>query len=105
MADFSQLLQLGQQVQGRLTQMQTALAQQSVTGTAGGGMVTVAADGRGRVRSVRIDPSLVRDPDIEMLEDLVAAAVADAQRKADEVYRTELKKITGGLPLPFQLPL
>jgi hypothetical protein len=85
--------------------MQTALAQQSVTGTAGGGMVTVAADGRGRVRSVRIDPSLVRDPDIEMLEDLVAAAVADAQRKADEVYRTELKKITGGLPLPFQLPL
>jgi len=105
MADFSQLLQLGQQVQGRLSQMQTALAEQSVTGSAGGGMVTVTADGRGRVRSIRFDPSVVTEGDVEMLEDLVLAAVADAQRKAEQVYQTELKKVTGGLPLPFQLPL
>jgi DNA-binding YbaB/EbfC family protein len=104
MADFSQLLQLGQQVQGRLSQMQTALAEQSVTGSAGGGMVTVTADGRGRVQSVRIDPSVATGGDVEMLEDLVTAAVADAQRKAEEVYTAELKKATGGLPLPFQLP-
>jgi hypothetical protein len=105
MADLSQLFQLGQQVQGRLTEMQTELAEQSVTGSAGGGMVKVTADGRGQVRSIDIDPAAVDDSDVEMLEDLVLAAVADAQRKAEELYRSELKKATGGLPLPFQFPL
>jgi len=105
MADLSQLLQLGQQMQGRITQMQTELQQQHVTGSAGGGMVTITADGRGRVRRVHIDPAALRDGDVEMLEDLVLAAVADAQRKAEDLYREELRKITGGLPLPFQLPL
>jgi DNA-binding YbaB/EbfC family protein len=105
MADLSQLLQLGQQMQGRITQLQTELLQKSVSGSAGGGMVTVSADGRGRVRSVKIDPSAVAGGDVEMLEDLVLAAVADAQRRADDLYREELRKATGGLPLPFQLPL
>ncbi|HEX9580828.1 MAG TPA: YbaB/EbfC family nucleoid-associated protein [Gemmatimonadales bacterium] len=105
MPDFSQLLQLGQQVQGRLTQMQTALAQRTVTGSAGGGMVQATADGRGQIRSVKIDPSVLGNADAEMLEDLVLAAVSDAQRRAEELYREELKKATGGLPLPFQLPL
>lgn len=105
MADLSQLLQLGQQVQGRLTQMQTELAQRSVTGSAGGGMVKVVADGRGRVRSVQVDPSVAQEGDVEMLEDLMLAAVTDAQRKAEELYRNELTKLTGGLPLPFQFPL
>jgi DNA-binding YbaB/EbfC family protein len=105
MADLSQLLQLGQQMQGRLTQMQTELAEQSVTGSAGGGMVKVTADGRGQVRSVSIDPAALTDADVEMLEDLVLAAVADAQRRAEELYRTELKKIAGGMPLPFQFPI
>jgi DNA-binding YbaB/EbfC family protein len=105
MADLSQLFQLGQQVQGRLTQMQTELAEQSVMGSAGGGMVKVSADGRGQVRSITIDPAALADGDVEMLEDLVLAAVGDAQRRAEELYRNELKKATGGLPLPFQLPL
>ncbi len=105
MPDISQLFQLGQQVQGRLTQMQTELAQQTVTGSAGGGMVTVTADGRGQVQSVKVDPTVVADGDVEMLEDLVVAAVADAQRKAEEVYRSEVKKLTGGMSLPFQFPL
>jgi DNA-binding YbaB/EbfC family protein len=105
MADFSQLLQLGQQMQGRLTQMQTQLAQQSVTGSAGGGMVKATADGQGQLRSIHVDPSVLADGDVEMLEDLVLAAVNEAQRKAQELYRSELGKVTGGLPLPFQLPL
>jgi DNA-binding YbaB/EbfC family protein len=94
MADLSQLLQLGQQMQGKLTQMQTELAQHTVTGSAGGGMVKVTADGKGEVRSIQIDPSVASEGDVEMLEDLVLAA-----------YRQELSKVTGGLPLPFQLPL
>jgi DNA-binding YbaB/EbfC family protein len=105
MADLSQLFQLGQQVQGRLTQMQTELAEQSVTGSAGGGMVKVTADGRGQIRSITIDQTALADGDVEMLEDLVLAAVGDAQRRAEELYRSELKKATGGLPLPFQFPL
>jgi DNA-binding YbaB/EbfC family protein len=105
MADLSQLFQLGQQVQGRLTQMQTELAERSVTGSAGGGMVKVTADGRGQIRAIEIDPAAATGGDVEMLEDLVLAAVSDAQRKAEELYRDELKKLTGGLPLPFQLPL
>ncbi len=105
MPDLSQLFQLGQQVQGRLMQMQTELSQQTVTGSAGGGMVTATADGRGQIRSIKIDPTATADGDLEMLEDLVVAAVTDAQRKAEELYKGELKKLTGGMPLPFQLPL
>ena len=105
MSDFSQLLQLGQQMQGRITQMQTELTQRTVTGSAGGGMVTVTADGKGHVRGVRIDQSIVEEGDVEMIEDLVTAAVADAQRRAEEIYSDELRKVTGGLQLPFQLPL
>ena len=85
--------------------MQTALTQRTVTGSAGGGMVTVTADGKGHVRGVRIDQSIVEEGDVEMIEDLVTAAVADAQRRAEEIYRDELRKVTGGLQLPFQLPL
>ena len=105
MSDLSQLLQLGQQMQGRMTQLQTELIQRTVTGSAGGGMVTATADGRGHIRELKIDPSVLQDGDAEMIEDLVVAAVSDAQRRAEEVYRDELKKVTGGLPLPFQLPL
>ena len=104
MPDFSQLLQLGQQMQGRLSRMQTELADQTVTGSAGGGMVTVTADGRGRVRSVKIDPAAISGGDVELVEDMVLAAVADAQRRADELYADELRKVTGGIPLPFPLP-
>ena len=105
MSDFSQLLQLGQQMQGRITEMQTELTQRTVTGSAGGGMVTVTADGKGHVRGVRIDQSVVEEGDVEMIEDHVTAAVSDAQRRAEEIYSDELRKVTGGLQLPFQLPL
>lgn len=105
MSDFSQLLQLGQQMQVKITQMQTELTQRTVTGSAGGGMVTVTADGKGQVRNIKIDPSIVSDGDTEMLEDLVTAAVMDVQRRAEEIYKDELRKVTGGLPLPFQPPL
>lgn len=88
-----------------MTQLQTELIQRTVTGSAGGGMVTATADGRGHIRELKIDPSVLQDGDAEMIEDLVVAAVSDAQRRAEEVYRDELKKVTGGLPLPFQLPL
>lgn len=104
MADFMKILQQAQQVQGRLQEMQEQLQQMSVTGSAGGGMVTVDADGRGHVRRVRIDPSVVKSEDVEMLEDLVAVAVTDAQQKAAALAQEEMNKVTGGMNLPFKLP-
>jgi DNA-binding YbaB/EbfC family protein len=104
MTNFQQLFQMGQQVQAKLTELQTELGNRVITTSSGGGMVTVTADGRGIVREVRIDPSVVDPNDIEMLEDLVASAVAEAQQRAAQVYEEEMKKLAGGFPLPFNLP-
>ena len=104
MADLLKILQQAQQVQGRLQQIQDELQKKVVTGTAGGGMVTVEADGRGQIKRVRIDPSVVNASDVEMLEDLVSVAVSDAQQKAATLAQEEMGKVTGGLNLPFKLP-
>ncbi len=104
MTNLQQILQMGQQVQARMTELQTELDKRTIQCSSGGGMVTVTADGRGRVREVKIDPSVVDATDVEMLEDLVLAAVSEAQQRAQHVYEEELKKLGGGLPLPFQLP-
>ena len=105
MADLSSLLQLGQQMQFRLSEIRSQLAQQTVTCSAGGGMVQATADGRGQIRAIKIDPQVVAQGDMEMLEDLVLAAVAQAQQRAAELYQAEVKKLASGLPFPFQLPL
>ena len=104
MADLSSLFQLAQQAQGRLSEIQTRLAQETVTVASGGGMVQVTTDGRGQIRAIRIDPEAVKGGDVELLEDLVLAAVTQAQQRAAELYQAEVKKLTAGLPLPFQLP-
>jgi hypothetical protein len=104
MADMFKILQQAQQMQGRLQQMHEELQQKSVTGTAGGGMVAVEADGRGHIRRVKIDPSMLGHPDVEMIEDLILVAVNDAQKKATDLAQQEMSKLTGGMELPFKLP-
>ena len=104
MTNFQQILQMGQQMQARMSELQTELGKQTVTSSAGGGMVTVTADGKGRVRAIKIDPTVVDASDVEMLEDLVVAAVSEAQQRAQKLYEEEIRKLTGGLPLSFQLP-
>ena len=104
MADIMKLLQQAQQMQGRLQQIQDELQQRTVTASAGGGMVTVNADGKGQVRSIKIDPSVVNPSDVEMLEDLILVALTDVQRRAAALAQEEMGKLTGGLGLPFQLP-
>ncbi|HYC31684.1 MAG TPA: YbaB/EbfC family nucleoid-associated protein [Gemmatimonadales bacterium] len=101
MADLHQLLQLGQQVQGRLQQLQSDLANQIIETTSGGGMVRVTADGRGTVRSVVIDPAVFQERDAEFLGDLVLTAVAEAQRRAAELLQAEMRKVPS---LPFTPP-
>jgi nucleoid-associated protein EbfC len=102
--NIQQILQMGQQVQARLSQLQAELGQRTVSCSSGGGMVTVTADGRGKIRSIRIDKSVVDPEDVDMLEDLVLAAVNEAQSRAGELYEEEMRKVSGGLSLPFQIP-
>ena len=104
MADFSKILEQAQQMQGRLEKVQAELANMTVTGTAGGGMVTVDADGKGQITKVRVDPSIVSASDTEMLEDLILVALRDAQQKSTDLAKQEMSKLTGGLGLPFKLP-
>ena len=105
MADFFKILQQAQQMQGKLQQMQEDLQHRVVNGSSGGGLVTVEADGRGQIKKVKIDPSLAGNTDTEMLEDLVVVAVNDAQKKATELAQEEMGKLTGGMNLPFKLPI
>jgi len=104
MTDLRSLLQLGQQMQGRLAAMQTELANRTVVGSAGGGMVTITADGRGQMREVKIDPSLLAG-DVEMLEDLVLAALTEVQRKAADIAQEEARKLQSALPFPLPFSL
>lgn len=93
MADLQQLLQLGQQVQGRLQQLQTDLASRTIEVAAGAGMVRVTVDGRGLVRSVAISAEAFAGRDAELLGDLVLSAVAEAQRRAADLAQDEMQKV------------
>lgn len=104
MKDLQRLIQLGQQMQSRVTALQEDLDRHEVRASSGGGMVTAVVDGTGSLRSIAIEPAAVDPDDVEMLEDLVTAAVAEAQNKARRHYESEMKKMTGGLPVPGQLP-
>jgi len=86
--------------------LQETLADMEISGSAGGGLVEITLNGKGEVRKVRIEPSVVKAEDTEILEDLVFAAFADAKGKAEQASREKMSELTGGLPLPpgMQLP-
>ncbi len=99
LGNSQQLFQLGQQMQSRLSDLNDRLEKETLSATIGGGMVEVSADGRGNVRRVKLDPAVVDPSDIEMLEDLILAAVSEVQRRARETMEKEMKNAAGGLPL------
>jgi DNA-binding YbaB/EbfC family protein len=80
------------------------LAQQTVSGSAGGGMVTAVVSGTGQIKKIKLEPGVVNPADVEMLEDLVVVAISDAQQKAQKLAQDEMGKLTGGMSLPFKLP-
>jgi nucleoid-associated protein EbfC len=96
--NIAQLMQQAQKMQEDLQRVQEELANTEVTGSAGGGMVCVTLTGRKECRKVRIDPSVLSDP--EMAEDLVAAAFNDASNKVDAQSQEKMGAATAGLPLP-----
>ena len=104
MRDFMKILQQAQEMQGRFQKIQDELQQLTVAGSAGGGLVSVEVSGTGQIRRVKLDPSVVNPADVEMLEDLIVVAIAEAQKKAQEQAQAEMGKLTGGLNLPFKLP-
>ncbi len=104
MPDFMKILQQAQEMQGKFSKIQEELEQITVSGSAGGGMVTVEVSGTSKIKKIKLDPTVVNPADIEMLEDLIVVAVSDAQNKAQEAAKEQMGKLTGGLNLPFKLP-
>jgi DNA-binding YbaB/EbfC family protein len=97
---FGNLMKEAQKLQQQMEKMQAEVAQRKVDATAGGGMVTVEANGKQEIVSIKIDPEVINKDDAQMLEDLVLAACNEALRKSKEMMQQELGKLTGGLKIP-----
>jgi len=89
-----------QKMQQEMEKIQEELANKTVEGTAGGGMVKVIANGKQEVLEIKIDPEVVNKDDVEMLQDLILAAVNQAREKAQEMANEEMSRLTGGLKIP-----
>ena len=100
MKGLGNILKQAQEMHAKISQLQEEMANKTVEGSAGGGMVNIVMNGKQQVLSIRIDPEVVNREDIDMLQDLVAAAVNEAIRKSQEMMTEEMKKITGGLSIP-----
>lgn len=100
MPNMGQLMKQAQKFQSKMAKMQEELAQQTVEASAGGGMVSVTANGGQELISIKIDREVVDPDDVEMLEDLVLAAVNDAMTRAKEMVNEEMGKLTKGMNIP-----
>lgn len=97
---MNNIMKQAQKVQKQMMEMQEELASRTVEATVGGGMVAVVANGQQDILSIRIDSEVVDPNDIEMLQDLILAAVNEAHRKAQEMMTEEMSKLTGGMKIP-----
>ena len=100
MKGMGQMMKQAQKLQSQMMKLQEELADKTVESSSGGGMVTVVANGRQQIVSIKIEDEVVDPDDVEMLQDLVLAAVNDALAKAQEMVSSEMGKLTGGLNIP-----
>lgn len=100
LGDIGKMMKAAQEMQERMGALQGQLDQMSVEGQAGGGLVKATANGKGELSALSIDPSIFRPEDREMVEDLILAAIRDAQTRATARMNEEMAKLTGGLGLP-----
>jgi DNA-binding YbaB/EbfC family protein len=105
MTDFMGMMKQAAQLQARMQELQAELDTIEVEGTAGGGLVTIRLTAKGDLKGTKIDDSLLKPEEKEILEDLLVAAHADARRKAEALLQEKMKSLTGGLPLPPGLKL
>lgn len=105
MKNLMDMMKQAKQLQEKMGEMQTAVEAVSQTGSAGGGLVSVTLNGKGVLDGIKIDPSLLKDSEIEILEDLIVAAHADAKAKIEQVLQSKMQELAGGLQLPPGLKL
>jgi hypothetical protein len=105
MKNFAEMMKQAQQLQGRMADMQAEMERTMIEGRSGGGMVVVTLSGKGDMAGVKIDPSMLKPEDAEILEDLLVAAHNDAKAKVEEAMKEKMKGLAGGLPLPPGLKL
>lgn len=100
MKDIMGMMKAASEMKAKMETMQNELADLVVEGRSGGGMVTVALSGKGEMKSIKIDPSLVNPSEVEILEDLILAAFTDARSKSEAETQRKMAEVTAGLPLP-----
>lgn len=100
MVDILGMMKKAQEMQAKMAEMQEQLGQMSVDGSSGGGLVTVTLTGKGEMKGLRIDPSLFKEDDVEVLEDLIVTAHNEAKQKAEAEMQKRMSDVTSGLPLP-----
>jgi len=105
MRDIMGMMGKMKELQERMAQLQAELEAMEVTGIAGGGLVALTLNAKGALKKASIDPSLLKPEEKEIVEDLLAAAHADARTKADRLVEEKMRELTGGLPLPPGLKL
>ena len=101
MKSFGDLVKQAQKMQKQMAEAQEKLGEERFTASAGGGMVTVVVDGRGKLVEIKLQPAVLQEPDVTLLEDLIMTAVGEAQRTAETHMQEALGKLTGGINLPF----
>ena len=104
MTKFGDMMKQAQALQEKLARLQEEAGKKTVEASAGGGMVTVVANGKQEIVSIKIDPEVVNSQEVEMLQDLILAAVNEARRKAQEVMADQMKALTGGIQIPGLFP-
>jgi len=100
MKDMFGMMKQAKELQSRMQAMQDEIAALTIDGSAGGGLVKVTVNGKSEVKSLSIDPSLVKPEEVEILEDLIVAALGDARAKAEAALSDKMREVTGGLSLP-----
>lgn len=100
MTDFSQLMKQAQEMQAKMAEIQSELGNMEILGRAVGGLVTVTLSGKGDMKNLTIDPSLIKPDEADILEDLIVAAHADARSKMEVAVAEKMKQAAGGLQLP-----
>jgi DNA-binding YbaB/EbfC family protein len=100
MKDIMGMMKAASEMKGKMEAMQAELAELVVEGRSGGGMVTVSLSGKGDMRGIKIDPSLLKPEDAEVVEDLILAAFTDAKAKSEAEMQRKMAEVTAGLPIP-----
>ena len=100
MNNFNDMMKKAQEMQKKMQEMQESLSNLEVEGTSGGGIVKIIMNCKNEVKKIDIDPSIIKNDEKEVMEDLIIAALNDAKSKAEEKSQEEMKKLTGGLGLP-----